>query len=161
MTAIDELLANNNEYAKSFPGEAGHIPSMKTVVVTCMDSRLNPYEILGLSNGEVHVLRNAGGVVTSDTIRTLSISQRTLGTRSIMLMQHSDCGLSKVDDAKFMQELREQTGETPSWTSEAFTDVEESVRHGMELIRQSPFVDSSDLRGFIYDVKTGALSEVL
>lgn len=116
--------------------------------------------MLGLSVGEANILRNAGGVVTEDTLRSLSISQRGMGTQSIMLIQHTDCGLSKTDNEAFLSDLENDTGVRPTWNTGAFKDVEESVRAGMKVIEESPFVDSSDLRGFVYDVKTGLIHEV-
>ncbi|MDO5033994.1 MAG: carbonic anhydrase [Actinomycetaceae bacterium] len=160
MDVIDQLLSQNREFAGSFPGEAAGAPTLHVAIVTCMDSRLHPYDMFGLSAGEAHFLRNAGGIVTEDTLRTLSISQHELGTTHIMLVQHSDCGMSKTKDDDFLAELREETGQTPGWVPGGFDDVEESVRAGMAKIQASPFIDSTNLRGFVYDVKTGLVHEV-
>jgi carbonic anhydrase len=158
----DRLLANNEEHAAA--RGAGHLdvqPSLHLAIVACMDSRLNVFDALGLEDGQAHVLRNAGGVITDDVIRSLALSQRKLGTREIVLIHHTDCGLEKVTDDGFRNELQEDTGMAPSFAIESFTDVEASVRGSIARIRNSPFLPHRDrVRGFVYDVDTGRLSEV-
>ena len=162
MTVSDRLLANNAEHAKSH-GEI-HLdvqPSLQVAVVTCMDSRIDVFAALGLENGQAHILRNAGGVITDDVIRSLALSQRKLGTREIILIHHTDCGLAKVTDDGFRAELQEETGMPPSFAIESFTDVEGSVRGSIARVRSSPFLPHrDDVRGFVYDVDTGKLREV-
>ena len=136
-------------------------PAKGLAVVACMDARLEPNRILGLEPGDAHVIRNAGGVVTDDEIRSLSISQHLLGTREIVLIQHTDCGMQKFTDEEFAERLERETGERPGWSPEAFSDLDQSVRESIERIRSSPFVPSTDsVRGFVYDVETGRLREV-
>ncbi len=130
-------------------------------VLTCMDARIRVFEIFGLLQGESHVLRNAGGVVTDDMIRSLALSQRKLGTREVLIVQHTECGLSMVTEDDFKDELEESTGLRPTWAVEAFREVEDSVRRSMQRVRRSDFLPHRDnVRGFVYDVKTGRLSEV-
>jgi len=158
----DRLLSNNEAHAAA--RGAGHLdvqPSLHLAIVACMDSRLNVFAALGLEDGQAHVLRNAGGVITDDVIRSLALSQRKLGTREIVLIHHTDCGLEKVTDDGFRSELQEETGMAPSFAIESFTDVEASVRGSIARIRNSPFLPHRDrVRGFVYDVDTGRLSEV-
>ncbi len=162
MSAIEELLAANQAFAAGI--EARHLavePSRHLAIVTCMDSRLDVFAALGLGNGEAHVLRNAGGVITDDVIRSLALSQRKLGTREVMLIHHDDCGLQKITDDGFRDELREATGTAPSFAIESFTDVEADVRQSILRVRRSGFLPYRDaVRGFVYDVDTGALREV-
>jgi carbonic anhydrase len=162
MTAIDELLANNEAFAASLPTE--HIdvePARRLAIVTCMDSRLDVFAALGLGHGEAHVLRNAGGVITEDVIRSLAVSQRRLGTREVMLIHHTDCGLQKLSDDGFRAELQEATGVAPSFAIESFVDVEADVRQSILRVRQSPFLLHRDrVRGFVYDVDNHRLREV-
>ena len=161
MTATDELLANNARYAEGFSGPLPMPPSAHLAVVACMDARLNVYGLLGLAEGEAHVIRNAGGAVTDDTIRSLAISQRLLGTREIMLIHHSDCGMLTFTDDAFKRSIQDETGIKPSWGAEAFPDLDEDVRHSIARIKASPFVPHTDaIRGFIFDVATGKLNEV-
>jgi carbonic anhydrase len=159
--ATDELVRNAAAYASSFvPAASSPEPSRRVAVLACMDARIDVSRLLGLADGEAHVLRNAGGVVTDDVIRSLAISQRLLGTTEVIVIQHTDCGLSRVDD-NFRRRLRDDAGVEPTWESEAFGDLEESVRRSLERIRSSPFVpDRGAVRGFVYDVRTGALAEV-
>lgn len=162
MSAIDELLANNKAFASS-PATAGAEakPARRLAIVACMDARLDVFAALGLGPGEAHVLRNAGGVVTEDTIRSLAISQRRLGTREVMLVHHTDCGMEKLDDDEFRAELREAAGVAPPFAIESFADVEADVRHSIARVRRSPFLPHRDLvRGFVYDVDTHRLREV-
>jgi len=158
----DRLLANNEDHAAAH--DHGHLdvqPSLHLAIVACMDSRLNVFAALGLEDGQAHVLRNAGGVITDDVIRSLALSQRKLGTREIVLIHHTDCGLQKVTDDGFRAELLQETGMAPSFAIESFTDVESSVRGSIARIRNSPFLLHRDqVRGFVYDVDTGKLSEV-
>jgi carbonic anhydrase len=158
----DRLLANNEAFAERL--DHGHLdvePSLRLAIVACMDSRLNVFAALGLEDGQAHVLRNAGGVITDDVIRSLALSQRRLGTREIVLIHHTDCGLEKVTDDGFRAELQKETGMTPSFAIESFTDVEASVRGSIARVRNSPFLPHRDrVRGFVYDVDTGRLSEV-
>ncbi len=130
-------------------------------VLTCMDARIRVFEIFGLLQGESHVLRNAGGVVTDDMIRSLALSQRKLGTREVLIVQHTECGLSMVTEDDFKDELEDATGLRPTWAVEAFREVEDSVRRSVQRVRRSDFLPHTDnVRGFVYDVKTGRLSEV-
>ena len=162
MSTIDELLRNNEEYSKSFDkGGLPLPPAKKIAVVTCMDARLSPYVMLGLNEGDAHVIRNAGGVVTDDEIRSLAISQRLLGTEEIMVIHHTDCGMLTFSDDEFRRQIQDDTGVKPQWAAEAFPDLEEDVRQSVARIKASPFIPNKDsVRGFVYDVETGQLSEV-
>ena len=161
MTATDEYLANNARYAETFSGPLPMPPSAHLAVVACMDARLNVYGMLGLGDGEAHVIRNAGGVITDDEIRSLANSQRLLGTREIMLIHHTDCGMLTFTDDAFKRSIQDETGIKPSWGAEAFPDLDEDVRHSIARIKASPFVPHTDaIRGFIFDVATGKLNEV-
>ncbi len=158
----DRLLASNTAFAERFDREHLDVePSLRLAIVACMDSRLNVFAALGLNDGEAHVLRNAGGVITDDVIRSLALSQRRLGTREIILIHHTDCGLEKVTDDGFRAELQAETGMAPSFAIESFRDVAVSVRQSMSRIFNSPFLLHRDrVRGFVYDVDTGRLDEV-
>jgi carbonic anhydrase len=161
MTATDEYLANNARYAESFSGPLPMPPSAHVAVVACMDARLNVYAILGLRDGEAHVIRNAGGVVTDDEIRSLAISQRLLGTREIILIHHTDCGMLTFTDDAFKRSIQDETGIKPTWSAEAFGDLDEDVRQSIARIKASPFVPHTDaVRGFVFDVASGKLTEV-
>ncbi|MBB3663337.1 MULTISPECIES: beta-class carbonic anhydrase [Prauserella salsuginis group] len=162
MTAIDLLLKRNAELGDAVTGDrSSPRPSQHVAILTCMDARIRVFQLLGLIEGESHILRNAGGVVTDDTIRSLSLSQRKLGTREVMVIQHTDCGLNSVTDDGFKDELEADTGLRPTWAVEAFRDVEASVRTSVQRVKQSPFLPQRDMvRGFVYDVHTGRLSEV-
>ena len=162
MSVTDELLKNNESYAASFDkGELPMPPGAKVAVVACMDARLNPYGLLGLKEGDAHVIRNAGGVVTDDEIRSLAISQRLLGTEEIILIHHTDCGMLTFTDEEFRQQIADDTGMKPEWASEAFTDLDADVRQSVARIKESPFVPKTDaVRGFIYEVESGRLREV-
>jgi carbonic anhydrase len=159
---VDDLLANNETFAAGLP--ARHLdvyPSRRLAVVTCMDSRLDVFAALGLNDGEAHVLRNAGGVVTDDVIRSLAISQRRLGTREVMLIHHTDCGMQSLSDDEFRAELQEATGTAPAFAIESFTDVDADVRQSILRVRRSAFLPHRDrVRGFVYDVDTHRLREV-
>ena len=161
MTATDELLANNEAYAAEFGGLLPLPPARQLAVVACMDARLNVYGLLGLQEGESHVIRNAGGAVTDDTIRSLAISQRLLGTREIILIHHTECGMLTFTDDGFKATIEEETGIRPPWAAEAFSDLDEDVRQSINRIKASPFVPVKDsVRGFVFDVGTGKLREV-
>jgi carbonic anhydrase len=162
MEIIDQLLKNNREFAGSVPENDLEVkPSKRLAIVTCMDSRLDVFAALGLGDGEAHVLRNAGGVITDDVIRSLAISQRKLGTREVMLIHHTDCGMQKLTDDSFRDELREATGVSPAFAIESFTDVEADVAQSILRVRRSEFVPHRDaVRGFVYDVATHRLREV-
>ena len=136
-------------------------PAKKLAVLACMDARLDPVKALGLEEGDAHVIRNAGGVVTEDELRSLSISQHLLGTEEIVLIHHTDCGMAKITDEELKARLEEHAGERPSWDSEAFADVDESVRESVRRIRADPFIPNTDaIRGYVYEVETGAMREV-
>jgi carbonic anhydrase len=162
MATIDELLANNRAFAASLP--ARHLdvqPSRRLAIVTCMDSRLDVFAALGLGDGEAHVLRNAGGVITDDVIRSLAVSQRRLGTREAMRIHHTDCGMQTLSDDGFRAELQQATGVAPAWAIESFTDVDADVRQSILRVRRSLFLPHRErVRGFVYDVDTHRLREV-
>jgi carbonic anhydrase len=162
MTAIDDLLENNARFARSFEGSAvPAAPSLHVAVVTCMDARMNIWRLLGLRDGEAHIIRNAGGVVTDDTIRSLSISQRLLGTTAVVLVHHTGCGMLTVDEDSFKRDIEQETGVKPTWELEAFNDLETDVRESVAKIRANPFIPhKGEVRGFVYDVSTGVLAEV-
>jgi carbonic anhydrase len=162
MTITDELLKNNEGYAASFDkGDLPMPPGKKIAVVACMDARLNVYGLLGLEEGDAHVIRNAGGVVTDDEIRSLAISQRLLGTREIVLIHHTDCGMLTFTDDEFKRQIQDETGIKPDWAPESFKDIEEDVRQSIARIEASPFVpEKGSIRGFVFAVETGRLREV-
>src|SRR5438067_10120654 len=161
VSVTDELLANNAEYAAAFSGPLPMPPAKHVAVVACMDARLDVYRILGLNEGEAHVIRNAGGVVTDDEIRSLAISQRLLATEEIILIHHTDCGMLTFRDDDFRREIQRETGIKPEWPAEAFDDLEEDVRQSIARIKASPFIpNKDDVRGFVYDVESGRLREV-
>jgi carbonic anhydrase len=161
MSVTDEYLANNARYAEAFTGPLPLPPAGHVAVVACMDARLNVYAILGLSEGEAHVIRNAGGVITDDEIRSLAISQRLLGTREIILIHHTDCGMLTFTDDQFRRSIQDETGIKPPWSAEAFPDLDEDVRQSIARIKASPFIPHKDaIRGFVFDVATGKLNEV-
>src|SRR6195256_2788913 len=163
MSVTDELLANNERYAANFDkGELPLPPGKKVAVVACMDARLNPYGILGLQEGDAHVIRNAGGVVTDDEIRSLAISQRLLGTEEIILIHHTDCGMLTFTDDDFKRQVQDDTGIKPEWAAEAFSDLDEDVRQSIARIKASPFIPHKNAtRGFVFDVAKGKLNEVI
>jgi carbonic anhydrase len=161
MSATDEYLTRNAAYAEQFSGPLPLPPSAHLAVVACMDARLNVYAILGLGDGEAHVIRNAGGVVTDDEIRSLAISQRLLGTTEIILIHHTDCGMLTFTDDQFKGALQAETGIKPAWSAEAFADLDTDVRQSIARIKASPFIPHKDqIRGFVFDVATGKLNEV-
>jgi carbonic anhydrase len=162
MSATDELLENAEKHAEGFDkGDLPMPPARKVAIVACMDARVNPYPIFGLELGDAHVIRNAGGVVTDDEIRSLAISQRLLGTEEVILMHHTDCGMLTFNDEEFRRQIQEDTGIKPAWSPEAFDDLEADVRQSIERIKSSPFIPHKEsIRGFIYEVETGRLREV-
>ncbi len=162
MSITDELLRNNETYAESFnKGDLPLPPAKSVAVVACMDARLNVYGMLGLEEGDAHVIRNAGGVVTHDEIRSLTISQRLLGTREIILIHHTDCGMLTFTDDELKGQIQHEVGIKPVFALEAFSDLEEDVRQSIRRIEASPFIPHKDnVRGFIYEVETGRLREV-
>ena len=162
MGTIDRLLDNNGSFAEGLPERHLSVePSLHLAIVTCMDSRLDVFGALGLGEGEAHVLRNAGGVITDDVIRSLALSQRKLGTREVMLIHHTNCGLETVSDDGFRAELQEATGVAPHFAIESFTDVDADVRQSVRRVRRSSFLPHRDVvRGFVYDVDTHRLREI-
>jgi carbonic anhydrase len=162
MSVTDELLLNNEAYAASFDkGDLALPPGKKVAVVACMDARLSPYGALGLKEGDAHVIRNAGGVVTDDEIRSLAISQRLLGTEEIILIHHTDCGMLTFTDDQFKRAIQDEVGIKPPWSAEAFGDLDEDVRQSIARIKASPFIPKKNsVRGFVYDVSDGRLREV-
>jgi carbonic anhydrase len=162
MSVTDELIANNEAYAADFDkGDLPMPPGMKVAVVACMDARLDPNAVLGLHEGDAHVIRNAGGVVTDDEIRSLAISQRLLGTEEIILIHHTDCGMLTFSDDEFRRSIQDEVGIKPEWAAEAFSDLDEDVRQSIARVKASPFIPRKDsIRGFVYEVETGRLREV-
>ena len=162
MSATDDLLRNAERYAEGFDkGDLPIPPAKKLAVVACMDARLIPTRVLGLEEGDAHVIRNAGGVVTDDTIRSLAISQRLLGTEEIILIHHTGCGMLTFTDDEFRRAVQEDVGIKPEWAAESFTDLEDDVRQSIARIEASPFIPRKDsVRGFVYEVETGKLKEV-
>jgi carbonic anhydrase len=162
MSTTDELLRNAQAYADRFDkGDLPLPPARKVAVVACMDARLDPYAVLGLQEGDAHVIRNAGGVVTDDAIRSLAISQRLLATEEIVLIHHTDCGMLTFSDDEFKRSIQDETGIKPTWSAESFGDVDVDVRQSVARIRASPFIPRKDsVRGFVYEVETGRLREV-
>jgi len=162
MSETDRLVENARAYAESFDkADLAVPPSKRVAVLACMDARLIPTRVLGLNEGEAHVLRNAGGVVTDDAIRSLAISQNLLGTDEIILLHHTDCGMLTFTDEEFAAKLEDETGQRPGWSAHAFSDVEADVRDSLARLRESPFIPRKDsIRGFVYDVKSGELREV-
>ena len=162
MAVIDELLVNASSYAETFDkGELPLPPARRIAIVACMDARLDPHALLGLKEGDAHVIRNAGGVITDDEIRSLAISQRLLGTEEIMLIHHTDCGMLTFKDDDLRRQIQDETGVKPAWAAEAFEDLDEDVRQSIARIKSSPFIPRKDnIRGFVYEVETGRVREV-
>ena len=162
MTVTDELLRNAQAYAAAFnKGALPMPPARQVAVVACMDARINPHGLLGLSEGDAHVIRNAGGVITDDVVRSLALSQRLLGTREVLLIHHSDCGMLTFKDDDVKAQIEADTGIRPPFALEAFADPAQDVRQSMARIAASPFIPHKDqVRGFVYDVKSGQLREV-
>jgi len=163
MSTTDELLRNAEAYAESFDkGDLPMPPGRKIAIVACMDARLNPYGLLGLQEGDAHVISNAGGVITEDEIRSLAISQRLLGTEEIVLIHHTDCGMLTFTDDEFRRSIQDETGIKPQWAAEAFPDLDEDVRQSLARVKASPFIPTKDsVRGFVYEVESGRLREVI
>lgn len=162
MTVTDEYLQNNAAYAEQFTGPLPLPPSKHVAVLACMDARIDVYRVLGIKEGESHVIRNAGGVVTDDEIRSLAITQRLLGTTEIILIHHTDCGMLTFTDDDFKRSIQDEIGIKPNWAAESFPDIDEDVRQSLKRIENSPFVTATtSLRGFVFDVATGKLNEVL
>ncbi|MCW2568940.1 MAG: carbonic anhydrase [Mycobacterium sp.] len=162
MSVTDELLTNAERYAADFDkGDLPLPPARGVAVLACMDARLNPYGVLGLSEGDAHVIRNAGGVVTADELRSLAISQRLLGTTEIILIHHTDCGMLTFTDDGFKNGIEDELGIRPPWAAEAFPDVDQDVRQSVARIQADPFIPHKEsVRGFVYEVETGKLREV-
>lgn len=162
MASIDDLLANNAHFVNRFDGNAGSVvPTKKVIVLTCMDSRLDPVAVLGLKPGDAHMLRNAGGIASEDAIRSIMLSQRRLGTRSIMVIHHSDCGMLTIDEKGEKDRIEADTGIRPSFALEAFSDIDADVVQTVARLKASPFLPhKDDIRGFVYEVETGRVREV-
>jgi carbonic anhydrase len=158
---IDRMLAANEEWAAEFPGSRPARPARGIAVVACMDARMPMLDMLGLELGDAHIIRNAGGVVTEDTLRSLTVSQHLLGTREVLLVHHTGCGLHGADDTSFAEQVERATGVRPPWVLRSFTDVYEDVRESMRLLRACPYLLSHEVRGAVYDVETGRLTEVV
>ena len=162
MSATDDLIRNNAAYADSFAhADLARQPALKVAVVACMDARLHVSRLLGLAPGDAHVIRNAGGVVTDDTIRSLAVSQRLLGTEEIVVVRHTDCGMLGLDDAELRARIEKETGVRPEWSAESFDDLDDGLRDSLARIHASPFIaHKHSVRGFVYEVETGRLREV-
>ena len=161
MSVTDQLLENNQKYAAEFSGPLPLPPAKHVAVLACMDARLDVHDLLGLEEGDAHVIRNAGGVATDDAIRSLAISQRLLGTRETVLIHHTDCGMLTFTDDEFKAAIQQETGLKPAWAAEAFSDLDEDVRQSIARIKASPFIPHKDaIRRFVFDVATGKLNEV-
>ena len=162
MSTIDELRENAERFAEQFTGGASPArPAKRVAVVACMDARLDVFRLLGLREGDAHVIRNAGGVVTDDVIRSLTISQRLLDTEEVMLVHHTKCGMLNLPDEEFRREIQRETGTEPPWSTEAFDDLEADVRRSIARVKASPFLPSrQSVHGFVYDVENGRLTEV-
>lgn len=162
MSVIDHLVQANKEYTATFPGPRPVRPKLRLTVISCMDSRLDLFGALGLQIGDAHLIRNAGGVVTDDILRSLAISQRALGTREVMLIHHTQCGMENLDDSAFRAELASETGLEPPWDVPGFTDVYDDVRDTLRRVRECPWIPYRDeVRGFVFDVATAQINEVL
>jgi carbonic anhydrase len=161
MSVIDELVAHNRDYVERHGHrEMPTAPQLHLAVLTCMDSRLDLFGALGLNLGDAHLIRNAGGLATDDAIRSLLLSQRLLGTRAVMVIHHTRCGLESFEEVELADEIEESVGQRPPFRLGAFRDVEEDVRETVETLQGSPFVDATEIRGFVFDVDDGDLREV-
>lgn len=161
VSAIDPLVTANQDFASSFTGGIPGVPGRRVAVITCMDTRIDPLRALGLVPGDAHIIRNAGGLVTEDALRSLVISQRKLETTAVMIIQHTRCGLGSYDDAEFRDELQSETGQPVPWGPTPFDDQQDNVREAVRTVRASPFLPQvDDVRGFVYDVDSGLLTEV-
>lgn len=162
MGVTDQLIANNKAYAATYTPDLPLPPKLKLAVVACMDSRLDVFEMLGLELGDAHIMRNAGGVITDDMIRSLTISQRFLGTEEIVLVHHTNCGALTFTDDELRNQLHDETGFKPTWSPESFTDLDKDLRQSMARLRANPFLVHKDqIRGFVFDVNSGELREVI
>jgi carbonic anhydrase len=160
VTEIDRMLAANREWLAQFPGDLPVAPARGVAVVACMDSRMPLFGLLGMAVGDAHVIRNGGGVVTEDTLRSLAVSQHLLGTRSVILVHHTDCGQTKSTDAELLDLIERTTGHRPSWSPRTFVDIDADVRESVRIIRETPYLLSTEVRGTVYDVASGVLREV-
>ena len=161
MSAIDHLVHANEQYAARFPGPRPLRPKLRLTVITCMDSRLDLFGALGLDIGDAHLIRNAGGIPTDDVLRSLALSQRALGTREVVIIHHTQCGMDGFDDAAFRRELAEESGDVPPWRVDGFTDLHEDTRRSVQTVRDCKWIPyRDDVRGFIFDVSTATLTEV-
>ena len=161
VSAIDHLVHANVQYTASFPGPRPLRPKLRLAIVSCMDSRLDLFGALGLDIGDAHLLRNAGGIVTDDVLRSLAISQRALGTREVVLLHHTQCGMDDFDDDAFRAQLTEESGQAPPWDVPGFSDVREDVRRSIERVRACPWLPHrDDVRGFVFNVATARIEEV-
>jgi carbonic anhydrase len=161
MSAIDYLARANARYLKAFPGASPRPPRLRLAVLACMDARLDLFGALGLTVGDAHLVRNAGGIPTDDALRSLALSQRTLGTREVMVIHHTDCGMDGFDDHAFRRQLEAESGAAPPWRVDGFTDVYEDTRRSVHLVRDCPWLPYRDeVRGFVFDVATARITEV-
>ena len=161
MSVTDEFIDANKSYQSEFEGPLPLPPARKVAVVACMDARLDPAKILGISEGDAHVIRNAGGVVTEGEIRSLAVSQRLLGTEEIILIHHTDCGMLTLTDDEFKRSIEEETGIKPGWAVQSSGDIEQDVRQSIARIKASPFIPRKEsVRGFVYEVENGTLREI-
>ena len=161
MSVIDHLVQANRDYVATFPGPRPVRPKLRLTVIACMDSRLDLFGALGLQIGDAHLIRNAGGIVTDDVLRSLAISQRKLGTQAVMLIHHSNCGMEGLDDAGFRAEIAAETGSEPEWDVPGFSDVYADMRESIQRVRDCPWIPNLDeVRGFVFDVATAKIDEV-
>jgi carbonic anhydrase len=161
MSAIDHLVHANERYIETFPGPRPLRPKLRLAVIACMDSRLDLFGALGLDIGDAHLIRNAGGIPTDDVLRSLALSQRSLGTREVVVIHHTQCGMDGFDDEAFRAELAEETGETPPWRVDGFTDLYADTRRSVQVVRDCRWIPyRDDIRGFVFDVATAAITEV-
>jgi carbonic anhydrase len=160
MSEFDRMLAANREWMTGYPGDRPVAPARGIAVVSCMDSRMPLFGLLGLEVGDAHIIRNAGGIVTEDTLRSLAVSQHLLGTRSVILVHHTDCGQTKSTDSELADLIERATGHRPPWPARTFVDIDADVRHSVAVIRSTPYLLSTEVRGTVFDVGTGQLREV-
>lgn len=161
MSAIDHLVHANAKYVERFPGARPQRPKLRLAVIACMDSRLDLFGALGLDIGDAHLIRNAGGIPTDDVLRSLALSQRALGTREVVVIHHTDCGMDGFDDEQFREDLQAETGSRPPWQVQGFTDLYEDTRRSVRTVRECPWIPHrDDVRGFVFDVATAAITEV-
>jgi carbonic anhydrase len=161
MSTIDHLLHANASFVETYPGGRPKQPKLRMAIIECMDSRIDTFAALGLQIGDAHIIRNGGGLITEDVLRSLAISQRALGTQAVMIMHHTDCGMHGFDDTAFRAELAAETGQEPTWDVPGFTDIEGMVRKSVATVRDCGWIlHRDDVRGFVYDVQTGKITEV-